>query len=187
MPVPVSVPRPRRRLVAARSAFAMPKSAITACPPERSTFSGLRSRWTTPCECAYASASATSRSEPHRLRHRQRARARRVAERLPVDVRHHVVEQPVSLAGVVDTEDVRMGELRGDSDLPEEALGADRRRRARGRAPSPRRGARGGGRARGRPWPCRRAELALDGVAAGESGAPASRRWSPVITQRRAV
>ena len=37
-------------------ALAMPKSVTTAVPPERRMFSGLMSRCTTPCSCAYASA-----------------------------------------------------------------------------------------------------------------------------------
>ena len=52
---PVTWPR------ASLNALAMPKSVTTAEPPERSTFSGLMSRCTTPCSCAYASARATSR------------------------------------------------------------------------------------------------------------------------------
>ena len=45
----------------AESALAIPKSVTTAAPPESRMFSGLMSRWTMPCECAYASARATSR------------------------------------------------------------------------------------------------------------------------------
>jgi hypothetical protein len=43
--VRVAEPEPVR---AALIAFAMPKSVTTAVPPERSTLSGLMSRWTMP-------------------------------------------------------------------------------------------------------------------------------------------
>ena len=43
-------------------ARAIPKSATTACPAEMRMFSGLMSRWTTPCSWAYSRASATSRA-----------------------------------------------------------------------------------------------------------------------------
>ena len=45
---------------AAEIALAIPKSVTTAVPADSSTLSGLMSRWTTPCSCAYASARATS-------------------------------------------------------------------------------------------------------------------------------
>ena len=45
-------------------ARAIPKSATTACPPVSRMFSGLMSRWMTPCACAYPSAAATSRAMP---------------------------------------------------------------------------------------------------------------------------
>ena len=49
-------------LCAAENAFAMPKSATTAAPPDMRMLSGLMSRCTTPCACAYCNARATSRS-----------------------------------------------------------------------------------------------------------------------------
>ncbi|CAA9302889.1 MAG: hypothetical protein AVDCRST_MAG40-471, partial [uncultured Gemmatimonadaceae bacterium] len=48
-----------------------------------------------------------------------------LAERLALDVRHDVVEEPVGLARVDEREDVRVEELRGDLDLAQEAVGAD--------------------------------------------------------------
>jgi hypothetical protein len=44
-----------------------------------------------------------------------------VAQRLPFHVRHNEVEQPVSLARVVQGEDIGVLELRGDLDLSDEA------------------------------------------------------------------
>ena len=61
VPTCVSVP-PGACVFDAASALAMPKSVTTAAAPESSTLSGLMSRCTTPCSCAYASARATSRS-----------------------------------------------------------------------------------------------------------------------------
>ena len=48
-------------------------------------------------------------------------------ERLSLDVRHYVVEKAVGLAGLVQREDVWMVEPRGDLDLAQEAIGAERR------------------------------------------------------------
>ena len=50
-----------------------------------------------------------------------------LAQRLPRNVRHHEVEQPVRLTGIEQREDARMLELRGDLDLPLKARGADGR------------------------------------------------------------
>jgi hypothetical protein len=46
------------------------------------------------------------------------------AQRLALDVRHHVVENAPLPARVVERQDVRMAELGGDLDLAQEALGA---------------------------------------------------------------
>jgi hypothetical protein len=51
-----------------------------------------------------------------------------VAQRLAAHVRHHVVQQPIRVARVVEGEDVGMRELRRDRDLALEALPADRLR-----------------------------------------------------------
>ena len=60
VPTCVIVP-PGACVLDAASAFAMPKSVTTAVPLDSSTFSGLMSRCTMPCACAYASACATLR------------------------------------------------------------------------------------------------------------------------------
>ena len=49
--------------------------------------------------------------------------AQALAQRLPLDQRHHVVEQPVGVAGIIERQDVRMMQAGGDLDLTEEALG----------------------------------------------------------------
>jgi hypothetical protein len=49
-----------------------------------------------------------------------------VAQRLALDVGHHVVEVPRGLARIVEREDVRVGEPRGGLDLAQEALLAER-------------------------------------------------------------
>ncbi len=49
-----------------------------------------------------------------------------VAQRFALYVRHHVVQHPGGLTGVVQRQDVRVGETRDDLDLAEEALGAER-------------------------------------------------------------
>ncbi len=48
-----------------------------------------------------------------------------VTERFSLDVGHHIVEQPVDFAGVVERQDVWMGELRGDLDFLQERPGAE--------------------------------------------------------------
>jgi len=50
-----------------------------------------------------------------------------VAERLPFDEGHHIEEESVGDARVVEWEDVRVLEARGDLDLLEESVGADDR------------------------------------------------------------
>ena len=51
-----------------------------------------------------------------------------VAEGLALDIRHHVVEEPVRLARIVERHDVRVPQPRRDPDLPQEPLGPERRR-----------------------------------------------------------
>ena len=48
-------------------------------------------------------------------------------ERFPGDVGHHVVEEPVPLSGIDETEDVRMLEPRHDTDLAQKAIRPHRR------------------------------------------------------------
>ena len=78
--VPSCVSVRRRCVTASRAdaviAFAMPKSVTTPLPPESSTLSGLMSRCTTPCACAYASALRDVAQDARRPRDRA---ARRVA------------------------------------------------------------------------------------------------------------
>jgi hypothetical protein len=61
--------------------------------------------------------------DPDRLEDREGAvPGEPLAQRFPRDPRHHVIEDPVGVAGVVEREDVRMGEARGGADLEEEPL-----------------------------------------------------------------
>ena len=48
-----------------------------------------------------------------------------VAQRLALNERHHVIEQPIGLAGIVERKDVRMLEACGDANLREKPIGAD--------------------------------------------------------------
>jgi hypothetical protein len=66
--------------------------------------------------------------EPYRVGHRQFARAcEAVAERLPLHVGHHVIEEAVGVARVEQAEDVRMLQPRRHGDLPSETLGTEGR------------------------------------------------------------
>jgi len=109
-----------------------------------------------------------------RLRHGQPVlRVEPAAERGPLHVRHHVVDEAVRLAGVVEGEDVRMRQRRGDLDLDEEPLRPDARRQVGPQhlhrdepvVPQVLRQIDGG-------HPSR-AELSLDAVAVGQCGAQA--------------
>ena len=51
----------------------------------------------------------------------------RRAKRLAFDVRHHVEQQPVRLAGVEQRQQVRMLQIRRDPDLGQKPLGAEHR------------------------------------------------------------
>ena len=106
-------------------ARAMPKSATGAAPASR-MFSGLMSRWTMPRLCAYASASATSWRCAAPPRAGSWPAVQPPPQRLALDVGHHVVEQAVGLAGVVQWQHVRMdswrrSRSRGGSDRPHRA------------------------------------------------------------------
>jgi hypothetical protein len=62
-------------------------------------------------------------SDPNRVLERELLLAGDpLAQGVSFDVRHHVVQMAVGLAGIVEREDVRVTELSGDLDLPEEAL-----------------------------------------------------------------
>ena len=65
--------------------------------------------------------------DPDRLFHRELLLAvQALPERLALHVRHDVIEQPIGFAGVVERQDVGVGELGRDLDLLEEPPGADR-------------------------------------------------------------
>jgi hypothetical protein len=92
-----------------------------------------------------------------------------IAQRLPLHKRHDVVEKPLSLTGIVERQDVRVLKLRGDVDLSYEAIGPHRCTQLRTQhlerhlaAVLEVLGKVDGGHPAG-------TELALDGVAVGES------------------
>ena len=67
-------------------------------------------------------------SEAHHFLHREFPLAiQPLAQRLPLDVGHHVVEETVGFAGVVERQDVGMREVCCDLDLTHEALDAEAR------------------------------------------------------------
>ena len=89
-------------------------------------FSGLMSRWTTPCWWAYSSAAGRLGGDPERGVHRELPLpAEPVAEALALDERHGEPEPAVGLARVEHGEDVRMLQPGGEADLPLEPLGAE--------------------------------------------------------------
>ena len=99
---------------------------------------GFRSRCTTPASCAAIrpvatclaidSARATG-SRPSRLQDRRQVR--------PVDVRHRDVLDALDLADVVDPDDVLVGDLTGEQQLPlEPALEVLRHHGVRRRRPA---------------------------------------------------
>ena len=66
--------------------------------------------------------------DAHDLVQRERPLAlQALAEGLSGDERHHIVEQPVGVARVVQRKDVRVGETRGEGDLAEEPVRTERR------------------------------------------------------------
>src|SRR5687768_6307679 len=99
----------------------MPKSATSVDPSVvRSRFSGLMSRWITPCRCACGLG-----GNPYGRAHRQLPLPPEpIAERLALDERHGKPELAGGLARVVDREDVRMLEPGGEPDLALEAFRA---------------------------------------------------------------
>jgi hypothetical protein len=48
-----------------------------------------------------------------------------IAQRLPLDVRHDIVQGPGSLSGIEDWQDMWMRELRSELDLPDEPVRPD--------------------------------------------------------------
>ena len=49
-----------------------------------------------------------------------------VTERLSLDVRHDVIEEALDFAGVIERQDMRVGQSRGDFYLAQEPLGPER-------------------------------------------------------------
>ena len=67
--------------------------------------------------------------DAHGFLHREPVvRAQPLPHRVALDVRHHIVELVVRLSRIVDGEDVRVLEARGELDLAKEALGTERMR-----------------------------------------------------------
>ena len=93
---------------------ASPKSRIFTAPSRvRNTFSGLRSRWTTPRACAAARPSAIDAAIVHRLAPRQRARLQPCAQRVSLEQLHHRDGHVVDDRQLVDRDDARVRQ-RGD-------------------------------------------------------------------------
>ena len=86
-------------------------------------FAGLTSRWTSPRACAASSAEAIWPTRPTARSGSSRPETlEEPGQVAPLHVAHRDVEHAVRLAGVVDRDDVRMLERRGDLRLAEEAL-----------------------------------------------------------------
>src|SRR5213080_153670 len=114
---PSDVMPPCSALLEALNAFATPKSVTIALPPESSTLSGLMSRCTIPCSCAYASADAISRSMRMAwLTGNSPCRARRTRSDSP-STNGIEVRQAVRLARREQRHDVWMLELGRKEDL----------------------------------------------------------------------
>ena len=70
--------------------------------------------------------------DPEGILHRELLLAfQLVAERFALDVRHHVIEEPSGVTRIVQGEDVRMIQTRGDLDLPQKPVGSEPRRELR--------------------------------------------------------
>ena len=111
------------------SARAIPKSATTAEPAAPLAwrirmFSGLMSRRTTPCRCAYSSPAATSRAMRTASSSRS-CRSRRSLSRRDSPTTYGItVQKPGRFARVVQGKNVRVGKTRQGLDLPREPIGA---------------------------------------------------------------
>ena len=137
----------------------MPKSATTACPSGEQHVLRLQVAVHDAVRVRVRQRVGELAHEAHRVGERKRALARQPRpQRLALDVRHHVVQQPVRLAGVVDAEDVRVRQAGRRSGS---RAGSARRPAARATSGSStltatRRGVADVAR-QDRPWPCRRA------------------------------
>ena len=111
---------------------AMPKSMISAVPSACSMMlAGLRSRWTTPTAWAAASPDATERAICSTFGVASRPSARTAVVRsVPSTYEHRDVLDAVDLPDVVNADDVLVGDLAREQQLPLEApldVGGDRR------------------------------------------------------------
>ena len=120
---------------AALAALATPKSITSACRPVSMMFSGLMSRWTMPWRVRVGQRVEHVPENPHACPPASScpSRASRSPQGLALDERHHVVEEraasrPVGgdLARIDEGQNVGMLQVRGDADLAQEPLGAER-------------------------------------------------------------
>jgi hypothetical protein len=134
--VPIDSPvRVSRVPPACSSASATPKSATTACgrsPPLQQDVLRLDVAVHDAACVRVVERLGDLAREAHRLVHRERPVPREPrAQRLPIDVRHHVVEPPGRVPRVEQGEHVRVLQRRGERDLAQEALRAERHREVR--------------------------------------------------------
>ena len=119
-------------LCASLSALPMPKSATTAWPSCSRMFSGLMSRCTIVVAVRIVERVGDFARDAHGVGDRETLLARQaIAQRLALHDRHHVVEKPVRLAGVVERQDVRVSQPRREPDLAQESLAPERLRELR--------------------------------------------------------
>ena len=109
---------------------AMPKSMISASPfASTMMFAGFRSRWTTPALCAATRPATTSRAiRMTSGTARRPSRLRSVARSSP-STKHRDVLDALDLAEIVNADDVLVGHLTGQEQLPFEPALDFRRRR----------------------------------------------------------
>ena len=111
------------------TASAMPKSATSARAVVQQDVLGLDVAVDDAVAVGVVERGGHFHRDPDRVVHRQLLLAADpVADRLALDIRHHVEEEAVGLPAVEERQDVRMLEVRGRRDLGKEPLGADDRR-----------------------------------------------------------
>jgi hypothetical protein len=120
VPICVSVAPGADDVRAALIAFAIPEIRDDRGALDSSTLSGLMSRWTTPCRCAYASAFDVAQHADD-LGGAQRSAREPGAQRFAVDEGHRIERQPLDVAGREDRNDVRLLQRGGRLDLALEA------------------------------------------------------------------
>ena len=107
-------------------ASAMPKSATTGCPSLEQNVLGLEVAVDHAVRVRVVERAGDGDRDADRFVDRQLLLALEPrAERLALDVRHHIEEQPVGVARVEQRQQVRVLEVRGDLDLAEEPLDAE--------------------------------------------------------------